>query len=184
LYAGGCGDLVATQPADLQVNLGDLAPFSVTPVSSPVTYQWQTDQGLGFQNVQNGGQYIGATTANLTITNATLANDGQAFRCKLTAGICIDTSDVAILTVNNNIGTEELMRGVPVSVFPNPASDQLTIQTEASLVGVSYEMTDHVGRIVRRGRLTGTNTRLELTELPKGGYVLSLGDRRFNVVKD
>jgi hypothetical protein len=187
LYTGGCGNLVATQPADLQVNLGDLAQFSVTPASNPSTYQWQTDQGLGFQNVINGGQYLGATGPSLTVTNATLANDAQAFRCRVTAGICTDTSDVAVLTVNNNIGTEEWLRSDLVSVYPNPVSDHLSITVDASLVGSPFTLTDQVGRVVLSGKLSSTNTRLDLAELPSGGYVLSLGrsgDRRTKVVKE
>lgn len=187
LFSGGCGSLVAAQPSDLQVDFGSLAQFSVVANTNPSTYQWQTDQGLGFQNVVNGGQYIGATDPYLTITNAALANDGQAFRCRVTTGSCSDTSDVAILTVNNTIGTEELLLSDPVSVFPNPVHDHLMIAVDGGQVGSSYAVTDQMGRTVLNGKLSGLNTRLNLTELPRGSYVLSIGrggDRCFKVVKE
>lgn len=186
LYSGGCGALVSTQPADQQVNLGDLAQFSVVPTSTPATYQWQTDQGLGFQNVMTGGQYFGATTANLTLANATLANDAQAFRCRVTVGSCTDTSDVAVLTVNNNIGTAEHVQEMALATFPNPVSDLLSIKVAPDRVGSHYTLVDPQGRIVRTGTLASENTIVEMGELPRGTYVLTVKDQggvRLRVVK-
>ena len=183
LYTGGCPDLVAAQPANAQVNLGGLALFSVTTNTSPASYQWQTDQGLGFQNVPNGGQYIGATGPNLTVTNTTLANNGQAFRCRIASGSCVDTSSVAVLTVNNTIGTPELTAQAGLAVFPNPVNDQLMVQCEEDLAGTAFLLTDQAGRVVLAGTLGGTSTRLQLATLPAGVYVLSIGPHRFKLMK-
>lgn len=186
LYAGGCPTQIATQPADLQVNLGALAGFSVTATSPSATYQWQTDLGSGFQNITNGGQYIGATGPSLTVTNVTLANDGQPFRCRVTSGACADTSDVAVLTVNNNIGIAEQGLGPGASVFPNPAGDEATLQVNEALWGSTFVLSDQAGRTVLRGRVTGANTPLDLSGLPAGAYLLGLdvlGERRATLMK-
>ncbi|HLO58912.1 MAG TPA: PKD-like domain-containing protein [Bacteroidales bacterium] len=59
--------------------------FSVTATGSP-NYQWQFNDGTGWSNVNNGGIYSGATTANLVISSAvTIANNGYQYRVQLTS---------------------------------------------------------------------------------------------------
>lgn len=97
LYAG-CGPLIFTQPTNQTQNILSNATFS-TNATSNSTYQWQEDNGSGWANINNGGQYSGATSGLLSINNLTLANNGSQFRCLITNGACLDTSDVASLTV-------------------------------------------------------------------------------------
>ena len=90
------------------VNISNNAQFT-TVFSDPLaTYQWQTDLGLGFQNLNNVGQYSGATNNTLIIANTTLNNNNQPFRCIISSSSCSDTSDTAVLTVLNNVGIHEL----------------------------------------------------------------------------
>lgn len=104
LTIGACGALVTTQPADKNVNLNASAQFTIGVTNPLATLQWQTNDGNGFQNVTNAGQYAGAATAQLTVSNVIANNNNQTFRCIVIDGACTDTSDVATLTIQNNGG--------------------------------------------------------------------------------
>jgi hypothetical protein len=73
----GLGELppaISGQPQSSGVYAGNTARFTVTGIngSSPLTLQWQRDG----QNLSNGGNISGATTATLTISNVAPANAG------------------------------------------------------------------------------------------------------------
>jgi hypothetical protein len=65
----------------------------------PLTYQWQVDEGSGFNDITDNAIYSGAATATLTIPGATEAMTGFLFRCIVTdAGSNSITSNSALLT--------------------------------------------------------------------------------------
>lgn len=62
---------------------------------------------------------------------------------------------------------------VPFSAYPNPATDQLTISFPEATARQHVRLQDATGRLVKEFQQTGASTRLSLTDLPKGLYVLS-----------
>jgi hypothetical protein len=58
----------------------------------------------------------------------------------------------------------------PPMIFPNPATDQVSIDVDASLVGLTYAVYDAQGIRVAQGRLESTRTRLSLDGLAAGSY--------------
>ena len=95
-----------TQPVNQTVNHGQNAAFSVVANGSPApTYQWQikaAGSGTWF-DLSNSGAYSGANTATLLIANATLAMNGDQFRCLVTNSAGVSTSNVGLLTVTTGI---------------------------------------------------------------------------------
>ncbi len=95
-----------TQPASVSASIGQSVVFTVVATGSPApTYQWQrqTAAGGGFTNITDGGAYAGATTATLTIANATTGMSGDQFQCLATNTVNTSTtatSTVATLTVS------------------------------------------------------------------------------------
>ncbi|MEZ5018221.1 MAG: hypothetical protein R2800_14275 [Flavipsychrobacter sp.] len=82
---------------------GDNTTFDVTVTGAGLTYQWQSsiNGGATYTNVVNGGIYSNATTASLTITNATPSASSTLFRCVI-GGTCPPgvTSAARLLVVN------------------------------------------------------------------------------------
>jgi hypothetical protein len=82
---------------------GEIATFSVVPTEttlSPISYQWQRKVGNVWSNFLDGGVYSGAITDTLEIDPASLAMNGQMFRCVLTNVAGSATSaEVALLIV-------------------------------------------------------------------------------------
>lgn len=75
--------------------------------------------------------------------------------------------------VNPLNGVQELVNAT-WSLYPNPASDQLSIQTSAILNGMNYRILDIAGREITEG--TFTEARISISELSSGVYLLQIRD--------
>ncbi len=104
---------------------------SGTPAPS---YQWQvsTDDGTTWDNV-SGNVYIGTTTANLTIANATTAQLGYQYQAVITnfAGnvtstpvpLVVGTSSAQLTWLQNNFTSNQLGNPTIVGDTDDPAGD-------------------------------------------------------------
>ncbi|NBP75487.1 MAG: LamG domain-containing protein, partial [Crocinitomicaceae bacterium] len=138
-----------TQPASQSTNISNNAQFIVGSSGSNAIYQWQTNLGFGFQNLNNAGQYNGTTSSTLSVINLSMSNNNQVFRCIISSGSCTDTSNVAVLTVANNAGINDLSAS-KLSIYPNPTNGDFTI-TGLELVGTvsSLSLNDMNGKVVK-----------------------------------
>ncbi len=99
--AFSCTNNTAIAPQINSLSTGSTATFTATTSDPNPSYIWQTDFGLGFQNLQNTGQYAGVNTDSLTVSNLQLRNHQQAFRVITTSGNCVDTSAVAAINLSD-----------------------------------------------------------------------------------
>ena len=92
---------IDTQPTDQTIcdaGAGS-ATFSVVASNDVTTYQWYEDQGGdNWTTITNGGIYAGATSASLTLSGLTIANNGWKYKCLVT-GIASAESNPASLFV-------------------------------------------------------------------------------------
>jgi hypothetical protein len=65
-------------------------------------------------------------------------------------------------------------RGNGISVYPNPASDQLRITLPGSQNIMHFELSDMNGRAVLKGNLNNANTSINVSKLPTGLYALKI----------
>ena len=160
--------IINTQPTNAQVNIGNQAVFSVS--ANGVTYQWQVNSGSGFQDITNGGQFSGATTNTLTVSNTSMSNNTNQYQCVVTSNNCSSTSDAATLTVINNVGLSEVDSWNNIEIYPNPTSNFVTVSFNNNLVGSGYEIIDNSGRTVIKGTLLDENQTVDLNNLSAGIY--------------
>jgi hypothetical protein len=182
-----CQLTITTQPNSQNININNNGQF-ITGSSDPTaSYQWQTDLGVGFQNLNNVGQYSGTTNDTLNVANITMINNNQPFRCIINSGTCIDTSNVAVLTVNNNVGINIFTQENLYSVYPNPAQSIINIKADSKLIGEQFTVVDNTGRIVLSGKITSSeNTTIELGNLSNGVYLFNIGNnmkQQFKILK-
>jgi hypothetical protein len=183
----GCSASVTIQPINQSVNISNNAQFTTASSDSMATYQWQTDLGFGYASFNSIGQYSGTANDTLTIVNTTLTNNNQPFRCIVSTGCSTDTSAVAILTVLNNTGINEVSQSNLFSVYPNPANSQINVKVDSKLLGSDYTVYDNTGKVVLSGKIISENTVIELGNLPGGIYLLSVGEnlkKTFIVTKE
>ena len=175
LYNGCSASTITSQPTNQTVNPTTSAQFVVNATSGS-SFQWQTDLGFGFQNLSNAGQYSGANNDTLVVSNATVSNNNQQFRCIINSASCADTSDIAVLSVST-VGINELSVQGNVSLYPNPTQSSFEIQT--NLVYSKIEIRDMQGRIVKTENAAKT---INLSSLQKGTYSVNLLDEQENTL--
>ena len=100
---GTPGTTINTQPADANICVNGQATFTVTLSSATgFTYQWKTLNTSGaWVNVTNGTNYSGATTATLTVNNASNIFNGYQYYCVMTSTACTLVSEAAQLNVTD-----------------------------------------------------------------------------------
>jgi hypothetical protein len=171
----GCMANITTQPTNQTVNQTNSAQFIVN-ANSGCSFQWQTDLGLGFQNLSNAGQYTGANNDTLVVSNATVSNNNQQFHCVVNSGSCSDTSDVAVFNVSTS-GIEELTSQGNINLYPNPTQSSFEIQT--NLVFNKIEIRDMKGRVVKTENSGKT---INIASLQKGTYLVQLIDEKSKII--
>jgi uncharacterized delta-60 repeat protein len=70
---------------------------------------------------------------------------------------------------------ENNVAGPAVSVYPNPATDFITIESRDNLLYPSYAIFNLLGQQVLSGSLTEKSTRIDVGLLPSGTYLLESG---------
>ena len=89
---------INSQPASVGVGTTATATFtvvaSVTPGYAPLVYQWQEDDGGGFDNL------AGATGTSVSIANTNASKNGYIYRVNVSSGNVSVTSGIATMTVS------------------------------------------------------------------------------------
>ena len=80
-------------------------------------------------------------------------------------------------------GVNEAERESGILLYPNPATDQVSIQITKKYSGLTYRLTDALGRNVRSGEFQKELTVLELETLPAGMYFLRVDDAKSTTLK-
>lgn len=161
-----CQDSIQSEPiSGTFYSVPGTAYFNTDHTDTSATFQWQQNDGTGWTNLSDFGIYSGTTTDSLVLTGITSSMNGYGYRCIIDA-CSMDTTDVAILTVENNIGLEEINESIVVS--PNPTSGALSINLTSA---AEYTLYNVAGQVVAQGK---TNGNLDITPLPAGSYQLVL----------
>ena len=183
LYNGCSGNGISLQPNNVSTSIGNSAQFIVNS-SLGATYQWQTDLGVGFQNLSNAGQYSGTNNDTLVVSNLSSSNNNQQFRCVVNSESCIDTSNIAILTVST-VDINEIVNENFIVLFPNPASDHITIDNGnyIDMAGYTIKIENNAGQQVFQSAINQQQFYVDLSTWSGNGlYFVHLIDAQNNTV--
>ncbi len=167
-----CGS-VTQQPVNQTVISSSSAVFTVASNDLTAGFQWQSNIGFGFQDLDNAGQYSGTNTPVLIVSNVNAGNNNQLFRCVITTGSCTVESDEALLTVNPNTSVSE-STAKPFRTYPNPTHQAVTIETGAAHIGSPYTLFDLHGRALLTGLLSSERTVLDISAFASGVYFVTV----------
>lgn len=162
------------QPNNITTSTNSNVTFTVNHPNPFATYQWKTDFGTGFQNVTNAGQYSGANTNTLVVSNVNINNNNQYFRCVVNPIVCstLLNSDTVVLLVNSTSSISE-NENSKYSVSPNPVTNSFSINGIESLDNItSIQLKDMHGKIVKE--LVPDNMTFEIQDLKSGVYLVEI----------
>ena len=91
----------------------------------------------------------------------------------VTSALCNSTASIAI-TFDNCIGIEE-MKNHKLNVYPNPANDNFTINTDFTQ-NYALKIYDNQGKIVMVQEMIGTVKNIDVSVLEQGVYILTISD--------
>ena len=120
-------------------------------MSNAVSYQWQVNDGSGFQDVANSAIYSGATTATLTLTNVPFTMNNYTYRVVTSANTCTQVTSTAALSVLQTLpvkwlgfsaGVEESNVLVKWATSQEINAGSYTVQHSAD--GKNFESIGHV----------------------------------------
>lgn len=178
LYESKNCTLTFTREPQGQSSFSGNISFTVSTTDSTANYQWQTNQGTGWLNLSNAGQYSGVTTDSLIVKNVTISNDGQLFRCIAIGNCGIDTTREAKLSVWG-VRTNQIHKP-RFTLHPNPVAQQIQI------LGLNenefkYEIYSITGILFSKGVSAGT---INVSKLSAGVYLLGVNGQNVKFIKE
>jgi len=94
---------------------------------------------------------------------------------------------IEFVTVSNPELTAVILKAF---TYPNPTTDFITLALkDANLTGLSDTMYDLLGRLVHKGTVTSSETKIGMKSLPIGVYILSVQQnnkkmKTFKIIKN
>jgi hypothetical protein len=154
-------------------------------VGNNVNLNWNAYEGIGFDSYNI---YRGANTGSMNLI-ATVASNvfsytdlnppmGEMNYMIEVVGVSCDPSRSLVYSRSNILDllaqnvSEEL--NSTIQIFPNPASTQITIQTNESDLGSQVFIFNAIGQEVLSERITSTSQLLNIEKLTEGFYFLKL----------
>ncbi len=204
-----CSQSFTLQPSNQFVSTGTNAQLIANSSEPSATYQWQSNPlNFGWINIPNNQNYSGATTSNLSVNSVDISNHNQIFRVIATSGNCIDTSNVAtisiadtcintindttFITVTDTLIINTNITGInppnninTIKVFPNPANDHITIDygNFATMNGYQLVIENSIGQQVFQTNITQQSNYLSLATWGGNGlYFVHIIDPQGNTI--
>lgn len=138
--------------------------------------------GYQLQWVLNGTPIPGANSQTYEITQ----NGAYSVIAKNSFG-CTKSSVSNYLPYTSPAGIEEIELLNAVTIYPNPATDELNFSVNEKVIGYHYVLTDCIGRTLQQGVINETLVKLTLNDYQKGLYFLSIEGKikkTFKVLKN
>jgi hypothetical protein len=149
------------------INQGQTTTLSVSGTVNNGTWNWYTGSC--------GGTSVG-TGATLAVTPASTTTYYVRGEGCGTTTACAQVTVTVVPVGVNEVAT------VTFSVFPNPATDVLTVNADQNLEGFSFEVMDITGRVLSKTQLNGQTATINITDLAKGNYIYKIADKNNQLV--
>ena len=141
------------------------------------SYAQETNPASGGEAAGSGGT-VSYTVGQLVYTNPTIASGS------LHQGI---QQSFEFVTLSNPELTAVTLKAV---TYPNPTTESITLALkDADLTGLSYVMYDLLGRLVTKGMVATSETKIAMKSLPIGVYILRIQQnnkelKTFKIIKN
>ena len=159
-----CSLGILTQPESLTTAEGSPVQLYAQADAFGASYQWQAFIFGEWVDLTDNSAYTGTNSNVLSIA---AAYGNMTFRCVISFQNCIVITNEAIIsttTLVSNLNTAQL------SVYPNPATNSITLNVGAEMIGGTYKIYDALGREVMNGKLSSASSMIDVYSLARGSY--------------
>ena len=159
-------------PSSVTIESGDDVNFSITSIHFVVEVDQATWNANGATPLPGG---FSTGFGGGAISASRLAAGNHYYVC----GVHYSLGMKGIIIVSAATGISENNEQLKISVFPNPASDILTVLTDPHLIGSNYSLTNQAGRQILKGKINSEIFSINISQFEKGVYLLrSDGQKR------
>jgi len=159
---------------------GPLGPNALTETtytcngSANSTFEWA---------ISNGVITSGQGTNSVTVLWAATGLGSISVQETTNANCIGDLISINVVVIPTSI--DELNES-NLFLYPNPAKEEITLQTNQSSIGSLYIIVDQSGKQIASGKITGTNTTIKLDQFASGMYTIirdGKTSQQFQVIK-
>ncbi|MCK5855889.1 MAG: T9SS type A sorting domain-containing protein [Bacteroidales bacterium] len=136
------------------------------------------DPGAGYDSYL---WYDGTTNPTYSLDSTGIGYGGKFISVSIIDNGC-SIKDSALVLFKNCTGIENTSLKHSISIFPNPASEYISIDNQSSAFIHSMEIIRADGQLVRKVKTAGTN-RIDISDLANGLYYLLIETEQGHTVK-
>ena len=136
-----------------------------TPVISANILVLQSSAASGNQWYNQSGPISGATSQNYTVT----AN-GSYYVIVTVNGCPSDTSNIIQIT---NVGIELNQNAKEIKIYPNPVTNELTIEIVGNKAPTAFEIHNAIGQLILKDNILNKKV-ISTINFPLGVYIVKL----------
>jgi hypothetical protein len=163
-------------------------------VGNTVNLIWSHYEGFAFgsYNIYRGTTsddmiLLAPIASNLNSYTDLLPLDNGYYMIEVEGVSCDPSRTIQTSTSNvinyEFVGVEDLTTS-PISIYPNPATDRVTISSEAAIQSIAYAVHDATGRLVLQGKMSNSTIDIDVSMLQAGLYVWRVGNDVLHWVKN
>jgi plastocyanin len=170
----------AFSPATLTIQSGDNVSFVLEAMHNAVEVSKSTWDANGTTPLAGG---FSVAFGGGEVLPAQLPDGTHWYVCTTHAAVGMK----GIIIVGTPTGIEDKLVQADISVFPNPATDRITVKAGSNLLGTQYYITDQNGNQMLTGRIEGEITTVSIGQFSTGIYFVRVeGEKRrsFKVIKN
>ena len=142
------------------IEIGDTVKWVWNSNNHNVVSNTNANESFNSGNLQNAG-----TTFSHTFTS----EGTSGYRCSPHASM----NGIITVVAEGALGTSEVTR-LKFEMYPNPASDKVSIQLPSGAENATVEFYDSLGRLALSKKVTRINNKMDVNALSKGIYILKV----------
>ena len=149
---------------------------AVTVNSNPITPVISQNGLLLTSSSASGNQwYYNNTVITGAVYDTLTAVQNGSYTVIITDSNTCSSDTSNVITINN-VGIKEIAATNSISIFPNPASDNLIIDFKPQSKNAGYEIYDVFGRVILKSQILNPQSLIQVNELSEGLYMLRITD--------
>jgi PKD repeat protein len=122
----------------------------------------------------------------MTNEDTLLISSSGTYECRVVnsnSNCPYDTTYYAITYNCNTVGIVENQSVLSWNLFPNPASETITVQFAQNQIDETIRLYNVIGKLIRSVRTSSASTEIEVADLPGGLYLIQLKDQKTHPLK-